>query len=140
MKPELEPVLRAAGWSLAWLITVSQRYKGQEEKWAQRKESSEQGKVPQQAEMLQGREQTACSPPCSECRLGVGMLRKQSDSKLSCLGLFYFYCFFSPFCFVLFLGSALHELLRQTWICRMSRAAGRGTAGIGGVGRWLRWI
>lgn len=106
---------------------------------------SEEGKLRARKSSSAGRDAAgqgadSLQPPCSECRLGVGMLRKQSDSKLSCLGLFYFYCFFSPFCFVLFLGSALHELLRQTWICRMSRAAGRGTAGIGGVGRWLRWI
>lgn len=91
--------------------------------------------------MLQGREQTACSLLALNVTRGWGCSGTQSDSNLSCLGLFYFYCGFfffpTPFCFVLFLGSALRELLRQTWICRMSRAAGRGTAGIRG---WLRWV
>lgn len=81
-------------------------------------------------------------PPCSECHSGVGMLRNSKRLQPLLPGfvlflLWVFFFFFTPFCFVLFLGSALRELLRQTWICRMSRAAGRGTAGIRG---WLRWV
>lgn len=62
--------------------------------------------------MLQGREQTACSLLALNVTRGWGCSGTQSDSNLSCLGLFYFYCgvffFFHPllFRFIFRLSSA----------------------------------